>query len=127
MAHAQGRKYAPPHGMTRATVNATFKDSPFEYEQLDDPSLQLWAIRVPLDVSLALIWLIPVQSIQTVRPHFHAADLDERAFGHTQVQVDVVQAARCRRAWIFKGRRRRGRATTYCWTGRGRCYGYGRR
>jgi hypothetical protein len=38
--------------MTQTAIDATFKDSPFEYDKLaSNPKLQLWTIRVPVDVS----------------------------------------------------------------------------
>ncbi|ORY34204.1 hypothetical protein BCR39DRAFT_516743 [Naematelia encephala] len=44
------RRFVPPPGLEPITVTTTFKDSPFEYDRLSsNPSLELWAIRLPSD------------------------------------------------------------------------------
>lgn len=51
-ANVRFRKYDPPVGATALSVSTTFKDSPFEYDKLaSNPNLQLWAIRIPSDVT----------------------------------------------------------------------------
>jgi len=90
--------------MIKASVNATFKDSPFEYEQLNDPSLQLWTIRVPADVrGWDETGLIPVQTIKTICSHFHPAHLFHWAIRNAQIQINVIYSASRWRAWFLKG------------------------
>jgi hypothetical protein len=54
--------------MVQSSIDATFKDSPFEYDRLaSNPRLQLWTIRVPAEVSTrylaGIVWLTqPVQA-----------------------------------------------------------------
>lgn len=45
-------RYAPPSGMTPINVSTQYTESPFEWDALARrPNVQLWAVRVPADVS----------------------------------------------------------------------------
>lgn len=45
------RRYQAPVGMEPVSVSAGFKASPFEFEALSKRGVELWAVRVPADVS----------------------------------------------------------------------------
>ena len=46
------RKYQPPNGMAPVNVDTKYTDSPFEWDAIaSKPNVELWAIRVPADVS----------------------------------------------------------------------------
>lgn len=44
-------RYQAPIGMEPVSMSASFKNSPFEFDALNKKGVELWAIRVPADVS----------------------------------------------------------------------------